>query len=268
MTTEGSNLYIQTDKIDEKLICSYHNDKFVDPRFLPCHHSICQKCYEEKRKEGGFMNCKVCNQEHDISNLNELPRNDILMRILGIEPVKVSRGNDFDDLIVSARQLVKGISDLGMNTLPIIDSYENEIQKKVESIENVINLAVKNKARELENLSRDFTHKVDKIKTDCMLNISAKQAPAPIKVKDAPFSQLIKETGKWPITTEKSQIEINSSNLRNHYDRCFDKIKAWQQILEKPDLTENQINEIASESSLYIEGLKKEREHSEYSIFK
>jgi hypothetical protein len=57
-----------TAAVDDNTQCSLCLNKFRTPKFLPCHHTFCQKCIETLVKDAGKtpLRCPVCRDEYKL----------------------------------------------------------------------------------------------------------------------------------------------------------------------------------------------------------
>ncbi|XP_033113237.1 tripartite motif-containing protein 2-like [Anneissia japonica] len=65
--------------LDETFLqCPIHLERFINPKMLPCLHSVCYDCLEQwVEKKDGILECPECRKEHPIPNdgLKGLPDN-------------------------------------------------------------------------------------------------------------------------------------------------------------------------------------------------
>ena len=57
-------------KLQDLIECPHCDEAYVEPRLLPCQHSLCQPCVKQL-KEGRLLECPVCGRT---SSLKELKR--------------------------------------------------------------------------------------------------------------------------------------------------------------------------------------------------
>jgi hypothetical protein len=73
--------------------CEFNPDDnhiFNDPRSLPCGNSACLSCLEHALDEEGQINCKLCNEIHNV-NITELPRMLPIERAIETHVVRLTK---------------------------------------------------------------------------------------------------------------------------------------------------------------------------------
>ena len=57
------------EKLEDLVKCPICLDSFSDPRSLPCHHTLCLGCLEGVLGMSSQMECPVCKQEIQVTNV-------------------------------------------------------------------------------------------------------------------------------------------------------------------------------------------------------
>ncbi|CAH1242123.1 TRIM3 [Branchiostoma lanceolatum] len=76
---------LEEELVDESLTCSVCKDIYDDPRILPCLHTFCAQCLEQRRTEDSQLTCPTCQHlwtlksEDSVSNL---PSNFYINKLL------------------------------------------------------------------------------------------------------------------------------------------------------------------------------------------
>lgn len=70
-------------KLKDLLQCSYCNDNLDEKsQVLPCQHTFCTKCLNIVVEEKGHLQCPECSTDYPELDINNLPKNMLLLRIL------------------------------------------------------------------------------------------------------------------------------------------------------------------------------------------
>ncbi len=104
-------MYFDSGQVNNFLSCKNCEGRLDKPRILPCGNSICSFCISSIHlKENKEFQCLVCNELHEMPK-NGLPLNNLAAEILSIKSVKVSRGNAFESLQETLREIEKNKID-------------------------------------------------------------------------------------------------------------------------------------------------------------
>lgn len=79
-------------KLKALLQCSFCNDRLDErSQVLPCQHTFCTKCLKIIIGEKGHLQCPECSTDYPDLDIDNLPKNMLLMRILeGLKNTKIS----------------------------------------------------------------------------------------------------------------------------------------------------------------------------------
>ena len=70
-------------KLKDLLTCSYCNDRLDErSQVLPCQHTFCTKCLNIVVEEKGHLQCPECGTDYPELDIENLPKNMLLLRIL------------------------------------------------------------------------------------------------------------------------------------------------------------------------------------------
>ncbi len=90
-------MYFEINQVNDTLLCQQCKGRLDIPKILPCGETICLSCETYIQINDNMFDCFVCEQKHD------MPKNGFLiskaiLKMLKIEPTKVSRGEVLDKL--------------------------------------------------------------------------------------------------------------------------------------------------------------------------
>ncbi|CAH1242120.1 TRIM3 [Branchiostoma lanceolatum] len=76
---------LEEELVDESLTCSVCKDIYDDPRVLPCLHTFCAKCLEQRRTEDSQLTCPTCQHQWTLKSedsVSNLPSNFYINKLL------------------------------------------------------------------------------------------------------------------------------------------------------------------------------------------
>ncbi len=90
-------MYFEINQVNDTLLCQQCKGRLDIPKILPCGETIYLSCETYIQINDNMFDCFVCEQKHD------MPKNGFLiskaiLKMLKIEPTKVSRGEVLDKL--------------------------------------------------------------------------------------------------------------------------------------------------------------------------
>ena len=77
-------------KLQDLIECPHCDEAYVEPRLLPCQHSLCQPCVKQL-KEGRLLECPVCGRT---SSLKELKRDINKEQLVALCGANAGGGHD------------------------------------------------------------------------------------------------------------------------------------------------------------------------------
>jgi tripartite motif-containing protein 2/3 len=70
-----------TDQMRKAVICQICKQVFVDPRNLPCGHSVCNNCIKPDADNESHFKCHCCNEMHILPQ-NGFPVSQVMASFL------------------------------------------------------------------------------------------------------------------------------------------------------------------------------------------
>jgi hypothetical protein len=166
--------FYKEEEIDKELKCPSCFLKFDSPRILPCGDSICFQCIEliKDHSQNEEFKCPVCEEVQNI-DVNNLPRNKILEKLLTKEANEIYRNECVEELKISLDKLMYKTEKL--------ENYLNyphdKITKHSKSLLDQIDLATE-QFHQIINDSRDaLFNQVKEYEKDCLGNIDSLKKP-------------------------------------------------------------------------------------------
>jgi hypothetical protein len=89
-------MYYETNQVNEILLCQHCQAQLEGPKILPCGETICSYCVSSIKSN--VFDCLVCKQKHEMPK-NGLPDNKALLKMLSVQPNRVSRGKSNESLM-------------------------------------------------------------------------------------------------------------------------------------------------------------------------
>ena len=101
-------------KLKDLLQCSYCNERLDEQsQVLPCQHTFCTKCLNIVVGEKGHLQCPECSTDYPELDIDNLPKNMLLLRIL--ESLKNTK---------NAKKTVDSAEPLPENAVPKRDNIK------------------------------------------------------------------------------------------------------------------------------------------------
>lgn len=207
------NVFYPANEIQDKLICSYCNNTFTDPRVLPCQHTICAKCFENNHKFDTLFDCRACHKSYVIPFDQDLPIDELMSDLLKIEPTPISKSSEFDMQLKLAHKNIRELDDQIKLTASFLNN-DQFISDHFEKVKIDIDLALKKRIQELDNHGIDFISQLKRYQSFCL---------------------------------DKQNINFYTE-FKKHIDDYNQRFIQWSSLLDKPDVEENEAMEIKREA--------------------
>jgi hypothetical protein len=135
-------MFYREENVISVIICGICEQKFEDPRVLPCGNTICHKCYvvlKDQSDKNEHYKCNFCNEFHD-SGAN-LPVNKSVVDLLKCQPQAVVQSQKVAELNVLLEKVTKTVNknkiDKSLAETILYDDCQkvrNDLQIKMELI--------------------------------------------------------------------------------------------------------------------------------------
>jgi hypothetical protein len=194
------------------LMCPCCKSRFEQPIFLPCQDSICLKCLDtlaETSARSGYIQCPECKLDHPVQNKTQYKPNRFIEKALKIEPIKVTRGSQFEKCLQSTNQKINDLVETIQNSETLVGESETKISEFFSKLKNQIDLSVEVKIEQLNKYRDEYIQRISDYEQECINNLNKN-----LKV---------------------SFVE-NGSSLK--------KAEAWSELVKKPNCSEESIQDI------------------------
>jgi len=134
-------MFFDTNQVNNILLCLHCQGRLEEPKITPCGETICSFCEKSIQVNNYVFDCFICKQKHEMPK-NGLLDNKIVLKMLSVEPKKVSRGLAFDSLmeLLDEIQKKRNIITLSINkSSDLVKEHFLELRSNVqETAEEVI----------------------------------------------------------------------------------------------------------------------------------
>lgn len=160
-------MYFKQDDIDSLLECPICNQKFDDPRLIPCGECICNRCLEDKlvRDLSGF-NCEFCNEFHKVPVTGFTPVK-FLQKLKEKKSYEVYRSETVENFKNNLKQIQRNIEELEIS----FNTNEDKVTDYCDFLRYDIELATESLMQELTKYRDCFMQTVDNYEKECLKNI-------------------------------------------------------------------------------------------------
>jgi hypothetical protein len=133
--------------------CKVSFDSYDQPKFLPCHETICSPCVVKIEKEAvnKMFKCSICLEEHFVPK-NGFPIDKTKYALITAEPIEVSRGENYErlqDNLDQVKSKAKLLWSECENGVEIIKEHYNEQIR-------LIQLSTESKIEQMNKLSDEL----------------------------------------------------------------------------------------------------------------
>jgi hypothetical protein len=173
--------FYDSSKIQNEILkcdkCKAPFDEYCQPKCLPCFKTICTTCELTIHREAlnKRFKCSVCLNDHIIPD-DGFVLNEIVTKIITTETMKISRGNECENLkknlkkILSTTNLLRHDCENDTIITDIFREYFNE-QKKL------IQLSTENKIEQINKFNDELIAFVKEYERSCIESYSIKNKP-------------------------------------------------------------------------------------------
>lgn len=221
-STETTEMFYEESDINEVLTCPKCNQRYIDPRVLPCGESICFKCISNIDKESSnVIKCTYCSNFHYIPT-EGFPKNIKLCKIIEKKSNEVYRGK-------AAQTLKCDLNEMSVK----IKFLNNDLEMGIEQLKEYCDIIRK----DIEQVKENIVQTIEKYHDEFIKKINMYQ--------DASVENLMKE----------SESRVYTYKLINE-TKYF--IERWGSYLKKPFIDDVQITSASLQAKKYIVDLEKE----------
>lgn len=203
--------YSQKDLL-EVISCASCHQVYTDPRLLPCTHTFCLRCLQEKFNENK-LTCPVCQVEHSMSeDPSHLPPNMLAQKLVDLQPSQVYRGELVKELTEKLRQLEEKFdtqSNLVQNSPTMVREYCVTLREKVQSQAEKIKSKV-------DEFKAQFEEQIDLFESECVMRLS--EAGASLADADSPSANTSFSVTSFNEMT--SEFKKLSQEIRGYLGQC------------------------------------------------
>jgi ribosomal protein L29 len=109
-------MFYEEEEINQLLKCEQCNQRYIQPRNLPCGESICTNCLEklmeeQPAKQSGKLKCCYCREDHNIPE-RVFPISKKLEKLLETKPNEIYRGKAVEELEKHLRNIKSELNAL------------------------------------------------------------------------------------------------------------------------------------------------------------
>jgi len=161
-------MFYEESQIDEILKCRECNQKFDEPRILPCGSSVCTVCLGkisktlEKATHYDSFKCSVCQANHKILKDAEFPVNYHIQGLLQKFPVDIYRGDIIEKFKSNLKFIETGVRKMENDLKNSIDKVKEhfiEVRCDIDLATEAAIEQIKHHGNELIELANDYEKK-------------------------------------------------------------------------------------------------------------
>jgi hypothetical protein len=174
-------MYFEINQVNDTLLCQQCKGRLEIPKILPCGETICLSCETYIQINENMFDCLVCKQKHDVPNGFLISK--AILKMLKIEPTKVSRGEVFDKLEKSLENIQNKCNYIHR----FIDNRNDLVKKKCMNLRSDVQLKTEQVIFQINEISTKIIVEIDKYEQE-MSNFNSFNTQS-LKV----FNQLAKD---------------------------------------------------------------------------
>jgi hypothetical protein len=164
-------MFYEAVELENILICMICENKFLDPRILPCGRTFCNSCIEHmtdtnKKK----VKCNFCSKTHEIPNEGFMPNLD-MARIVQLKSNEIFRSRLDRELKTKSDNLRKNVE----KALSDLDIGETLIRANCDKVRNDIQLAIEQAHVKLDEIHKELMDSVDSHEKKLQANFRIRQ---------------------------------------------------------------------------------------------
>jgi hypothetical protein len=163
-------MFYEESKINKILNCELCNQKFDEPRLMPCGITLCNMCVNSIEDRLLITNttcfqCIFCTDHHCVPK-NGFPINKPIKKLMSEKPNEIYRGKDAEIFKSNLNSVQFQINELESSILKGMDKikeYCGQLKKQVQDATN-------EKYEELNQISINLMNQIDNYEKECIQN--------------------------------------------------------------------------------------------------
>lgn len=156
-------MFYESSQINSYLTCPKCNERFDEPKILPCGLSVCLQCcksFELIPSDNTKFKC-ICNQSHTQS---EFPTSIALLNLLKLKPNQIHRSDAVDSLTNSLNEIQSRLDSFKRTTSNSVD----KVKEYCLSLKQDVYLSTELALQQINELSDEFIQIINKYELDCL----------------------------------------------------------------------------------------------------
>jgi hypothetical protein len=211
--------------------CNHPFDEYCQPKFLPCFNTICNTCEFNINREAinKWFKCGVCGQDHLIPD-NGFTLNKKIYDIITVEPMEISRGENYDSLHLSLNKLETLFKMLKNDCENGIDKIKEYCDEQI----RLIQLSTENRIEQINKLNEKLIKIIREYERKCVQSLLNKN--------DQIKQSLDKLVGDAAHFVKEKQEYLNQFKIYDEEIKAFNKqSELLQESLNKESIKLNNL---------------------------
>jgi uncharacterized protein YutE (UPF0331/DUF86 family) len=161
-------MFYEEEEINRLLKCEQCNQRYIQPRFLPCGESICTNCLKNLIEEQssiliGKLKCCYCSEEHEIPERG-FPISKKLEKLLETKPNEIYRSKVVEELATQLRNIKNELNALKST----LDNGIEKIQERCSLLKHQIQIKAESLIDQINKLSDEMQQEIDHYEKECI----------------------------------------------------------------------------------------------------
>jgi hypothetical protein len=161
-------MFYEEKEINQLLKCEQCNQRYIQPRNLPCDEYICTNCLEklieeQSAKQSGKLKCCYCSEEHDMPERG-FPISNKLEMLLETKPNEIYRGKAVEELATRLRNIKNELNAFKYT----LDNGIEKIRERCSLLKHQIQIRAESLIDNINKLSDEMQQEIDKYENECI----------------------------------------------------------------------------------------------------
>jgi flagellar biosynthesis chaperone FliJ len=161
-------MFYEEKEIDRLLKCEQCNQRYIQPRSLPCGEFICTICLEnlieeQSAKQSGKLKCWYCSKEHDMPE-EGFPISKKLEKLLETKPNEIYRSKAVEKLETQLRNIKSELNALKST----LDNGIEKIRERCSLLKHQIQIRAESLVDNINKLKDEMQQEIDKYEKKCI----------------------------------------------------------------------------------------------------